>query len=158
MVARTGHFGQRIVLFLVLLAPLSALESPAHAQGIGFQGGFTIDPEQAYFGTHLETPELGYNFHFRPGIEGGFGNDLILGAINVDFVFKYQVGAVWRIYQGGGPAIYFYRFGNPSFTEVTGGLGAVFGFAHDNGFFTEFRVGNNGPNLKLGVGWTIKNF
>ena len=156
MVARTGHFGRRIVLFLVLLTPLSALESPAHAQGIGFQGGFTIDPEQAYFGTHFETRELGYNIHFRPGIEGGFGNDVILAAINVDFVYKYPIGSGWRLYQGGGPAIYFDRFDHPSFTETTGGLGAVFGLAHDNGFFTEFRVGNNGPNLKLGVGWTLR--
>ena len=156
MVARTGHFARRTVLFLILLATFAAFATSAHAQGVGFQGGFTIDPEQVYVGSHLETRELAYNIHFRPGIEGGFGNDLTLAAINVEFIYKYTLGGVWRIYQGGGPAIYIYRFGQPSFTDVTGGLSAVFGFAHDNGFFTEFRVGNNGPNLKFGVGFTVR--
>jgi hypothetical protein len=156
LVARTGHINRRVVLFLVLLATIVALEIPAHAQGVGFQGGFTVDPEQLYFGSHLETRELGYNIHFRPGIDGALGNDLMLAAINIDFVYKYQVGNAWKIYQGGGPAVYIYRFNKPSFTDVTGGLNAIFGFVHENGFFTEFRVGNNGPNLKFGAGWTIR--
>ncbi|HEY7443489.1 MAG TPA: hypothetical protein VH702_21045 [Vicinamibacterales bacterium] len=156
MVARTGHFGQRIVLFLLLLAPLSGLGSPVYAQGVGFQGGFTIDPEQAFFGSHLETNELGYNVHFRPGIDGAFGNDLMLASINIDFVYKFNIGNAWSVYQGGGPAIYFYKFDHPSFTDVTGGLTGIFGFVHSSGFFTEFRFGNNGPNLKFGAGWTIR--
>jgi hypothetical protein len=101
LVARTGHFARRIVLFLLLLAPLSALGSPVYAQGVGFQGGFTIDPEQAFFGSHLETNELGYNVHFRPGIDGAFGNDLMLASINIDFVYKFNIGNAWSVYQGG---------------------------------------------------------
>ena len=43
----------------------------ADAQGIGFQGGVTVDPEQAFVGTHFETREIFQGLRFRPGIDGG---------------------------------------------------------------------------------------
>ena len=42
-------------------------------------------------------------------------------------------------------------------TEVTAGGSYLFGFSHDNGFFTEFRIGGgNVPALKFGAGWALK--
>jgi len=49
--------------------------SAARAQGIGFQGGATIDPNQVFIGTHFETGDLMPNFRFRPGLDGGFGGN-----------------------------------------------------------------------------------
>lgn len=110
-----------------------------------------------YVGSHLETAEVARGLYFRPGIDGGFGGSLTLASINVDFLYKYEIGRTWKIYQGGGPAIHIFREGTPAATDVTGGLSAVFGFAHDNGMFVEFKVGSGrGPNLKFGVGWTIR--
>ena len=42
--------------------------------------------------------------------------------------------------------------------ELHAGGSYLFGFAHDNGFFTEFRVGGGSlvPQLKLGVGWAVE--
>jgi hypothetical protein len=133
-----------------------AVASAAHAQGIGFQGGATIDPEQAYVGTHLETPEIARGFLFRPGIDGAFGNDLTLASINLEFLYKHDLGGAWKIYQGGGPVIYILRAGEPPEREVTGGFTAVFGFGHDSGLFAEFKAASGrGPALKFGVGWTL---
>ena len=156
MVAQTGHSHRRIVLFLVLILAFVAVAPAARAQGVGFQGGFTIDPEQAYIGSHFETREIARGVHFRPSIDGGFGSGLTLASINVEFLYKYAINGAWKIYQGGGPAVYIFREGNPAQTDVAGGLNAIFGFVHDSGFFIEFKVGNGrGPNLKFGVGLTV---
>lgn len=162
MGARTGHSHPRLVLFwlrvflgVALISTLAS--SPVHAQGVGLQGGFTVDPEQVFVGSHLETPEITRDVHFRPGIDGGFGGDFTLASINLDFVYRYSLGGTWALYQGGGPAIYIIRQGSPAFTDVTAGFTGIFGFAHENGFFFEFKVGSHrGPVLKLGAGVTVR--
>jgi hypothetical protein len=156
LVASRGHSQHLVVLFLVLLFCVTGAASPARAQGIGFQGGASIDPEQVYVGSHLETREIARGLYFRPGIDGGFGSGLKLASINVEFLYKYDINPDWKIYQGGGPAVHIFRVGTPAQTDVTGGLNAVFGFAHDNGLFFEFKVGSGrAPNLKFGVGFTV---
>jgi len=59
-------FSRRFHLSFSVLAVILACASAARAQGIGFQGGATIDPNQAFIGTHFETGELMPNFRFRP--------------------------------------------------------------------------------------------
>jgi hypothetical protein len=123
---------------------------------VGFQGGVSIDPEQIYIGSHLETGEIARGIYFRPSIDGGFGSDLTLASINVEFLYKYDINPGWKIYQGGGPAVHIFRAGEPAQTDVTGGLTFVFGFVHTSGLFAEFKVGSGrGPNLKFGVGFTV---
>ena len=40
--------------------------------------------------------------------------------------------------------------------EVTGGLSYVVGFAHENGFFTEFKGDGSGlASVKFGAGFTL---
>jgi hypothetical protein len=158
MVARRVQFRFRSVLFLVLLAARVGVADPAQAQGVGFQGGVSIDPEQAYVGSHYETPGIGgRTIHFRPGIDGGFGSDLKLASINFDILYKTSLGPDWKMYQGFGPSIHIVRFGKPAENDVTGGINGIFGFAHESGLFFEFRGGGGGgPNLKFGVGFTIR--
>ena len=140
----------------LLLAPLT-FAAPARAQGIGFQGGVSVDPEQVYIGSHFETREIARGVYFRPSIDGGFGSDLKLASINVEFLYKYEINPGWKIYQGGGPAVHLFRAGTPATTDITGGLSAVFGFVHVSGLFAEFKVGSGrGPNLKFGVGFTVR--
>ena len=64
------HPRRAAALLLVLCA--AALPDRADAQGIGFQGGVSVDPEQAFVGTHFETGEIFQGLRFRPGIDGGF--------------------------------------------------------------------------------------
>lgn len=127
----------------------------AEAQGVGFQGGVTVDPEQAFIGTHFETGELFQNFRFRPGIDGGFGGDFSLAALNIEFLYHIQVGRSWSVYQGGGPAVIFLRQNDRTSTHA--GTFFTFGFAHENGFFTDFKLGTgSAPTLKFGVGFTVR--
>src|ERR1041385_3752327 len=78
---------------------------PARAQGIGFQGGATIDPNQFFVGTHFETGELMPGLRFRPGIDGGFSSNLSIASINIEFIYNIPLKSGWALYQGGGPAI-----------------------------------------------------
>jgi hypothetical protein len=163
MVTLTGRF-----ISLVALAGL-AVSSPANAQTIttqsqrsqiGFTGGVSIDPEQGFVGVFWRTPEIGGRFHLRPGIEGGFGDDLRLATVNVDFIARFPLGASgWEFIQGGGPAIVIAKFDffGRSETDVGAGGSYVLGFAHDSGFLGEFRIGGGGnvPTLKLTAGFAL---
>jgi hypothetical protein len=148
-------FPRRFLQFAAVLAVLLLANGSAQAQGIGFQGGVSVDPEQGYFGTHFETPELFQNFRFRPGIDGGFGGDFSLAALNIEFLYNFAIGRSWSVYQGGGPAVVFLRQNDQ--TSTHGGSFYTFGFAHENGFFTDFKLGyGTVPTLKFGVGFTVR--
>lgn len=156
--------GQRLVLAAALAACFSVF-TPAvtRAQSsIGFSGGASIDPTQVYAGVSWQSPNIGGRFHLRPGIDGGFGDDLRLGTVNIDLITTFPLGqSGWSLIQGGGPTISIVHYtgiyeGAPR--EVHAGGSYLFGFQHDNGFFTEFRVGGGSyvPQLKMGVGWAIE--
>ncbi len=163
MVHFTGH--RAVVLDIALLMSL-AWSSATGAQTIsaappslvGFHGGGSIDPEQGYVGVFWQTPPIGNRFHVRPGIDGGFGNDLRLATINIDFIARFPLGASgWQVIQGGGPVIAFTKIDGFDGTDTSAGGSYLLGFAHDSGFFGEFRIGGgNIPSLKMGAGYAIK--
>lgn len=148
-------FQRRFLVVLAGFAVLLLINTRAHAQGIGFQGGVTVDPEQVFFGTHFETGELFQNLRFRPGIDGGFGDGFSLATLNIEFLYHIPVGRVWSVYQGGGPAIVFVRQNDRTTTHA--GSFFTFGFAHENGFFTDFKIGTGtAPTLKFAAGFTVR--
>lgn len=156
--------GQRLVLAAVFAACFVMLApNAARAQSsIGFSGGASIDPTQVYAGVFWRSPNIGGRFHLRPGIDGGFGDDLRLGTVNIDLITAFPLGqSGWSLIQGGGPTISIVKYtgiyeGAPR--EVHAGGSYLFGFQHGNGFFTEFRVGGGSyvPQLKFGVGWDVE--
>ena len=156
--------GQRLFIatvFGVLFVGLSAREASAQSS-INFNGGASIDPEQVYAGVSWETPDLGGRYRLRAGIDGGFGDGLRLGNINIDLLVRFTLGnSGWTLIQGGGPVITISKLSDieDSPRELHAGGSYLFGFQHDNGFFGEFRVGGGGefvPQLKMGVGWAVK--
>jgi hypothetical protein len=148
-------FERRFHVSVATLAVLFLITARVDAQGIGFQGGVTVDPEQGFVGTHFETGELLPNFRFRPGIDGAFGGDFSLAALNIEFLYYVPIGRSWSLYQGGGPAVVFLRQNDQ--TSTHGGSFFTFGFAHENGFFTDFKVGTGTvPTLKFAVGYTVR--
>jgi hypothetical protein len=148
-------FARRFLVTVAAVAVLLMTTVRADAQGIGFQGGVTVDPEQAFVGTHFETGELYQSLRFRPGIDGGFGGDYSTATLNIEFVYHIQVGRAWSLYQGGGPAVVFRRQNDNRSTHA--GTFITFGFAHENGFFTDFKLGTGAaPTLKFGVGFTVR--
>lgn len=161
MVTRSGHRLARIAMFCVIVTGLTSTAASAQSS-INFNGGASIDPEQVYVGVSWESPDIGGRFRIRPGIDGGFGDGLRLGTINLDLIVKFPLGTSgWTLVQGGGPVISIaQRSGafEDAPRELHAGGSYLFGFQHDTGFFTEFRVGAGGfvPQLKLGVGWSVE--
>jgi len=164
MVHLTGH--RFIVPFVIVIAGLMTLATPARAQisiqqpqsQVGFQGGASIDPEQAFVGVFWQSPAIGNRLHLRPGIDGGFGNDLRVATINIDFIVRFSLGSSgWDLVQGGGPVIAITKVDGFEGTDTSAGGSYLIGFAHDSGFFGEFRIGGgNTPSLKMGAGFAIK--
>ena len=56
-----------------------------------------------------------------------------------NFSIHFPIGRSWAVYQGGGPAVVFLRQNDQ--TSTHGGSFYTFGFAHENGFFTDFKLG-----------------
>jgi len=156
---RAGPWTLACAIFAVLLVSGTR---PASAQSsINFNGGASIDPTQAYGGVSWESSDIGGRFRIRPGIDGGIGDGVRLGTINLDLVVKFPLGGSgWTLVQGGGPVISLAKYAAPfdEDLDVHAGGSYLFGFQHDSGFFTEFRVGGGGfvPQLKIGVGWSIR--
>lgn len=128
----------------------------ASAQDAGIQGGLSVDPDQFYFGGHVETPPLVDRLHFRPNVEVGFGDDLTLITANMDFVYKFPTNRTgWGLYAGGGPALNVYMFDDDSNSEA--GVNFLVGVYQARGLFFEFKVGAmDSPDFKFGVGWTFR--
>ena len=140
-----------------LLALLVVSATPVAAQDAGFQGGISVDPDQFYFGGHLETSALVDRLHFRPNVEVGFGDDLMLIAANMEFVYKFPRRGDWGFYAGGGPALNIYSIDDADDSETEGGLNFLVGVEAARGLFFEFKIGAiDSPDFKFGVGWTFR--
>src|SRR5687768_2731592 len=141
--------------FLLAVMVFSAV--PAAAQDAGVRGGISVDPDQFYFGGHLETSPLVDRLHFRPNVEVGFGDDIMLVAANMEFVYKFEPSGDWGIYAGGGPALNIYSFDDIDDSDTEGGVNLLVGGETSRGLFFEFKLGVvASPDCKFGVGWTFR--
>lgn len=161
MVTRSGQRFALVAGFVAVCYIASAGNASAQSS-ISFSGGASIDPTQVYAGVAWQSPDIGGRFRLRPGIDGGFGDGLRLATINIDLIVGFPLGASgWTLVQGGGPTISLSKYTGAfedAPRELHAGGSYLFGFQHDNGFFTEFRVGGGGfvPQLKLGVGFAVE--
>ena len=141
--------------FLLALLVVSAV--PAAAQDAGVRGGISVDPDQFYFGGHIETSALVDRLHFRPNVEIGFGDDIMLIAANMEFVYKFPRRGGWGLFAGGGPALNIYSFDDSDESETEGGFNILIGAEQSRGLFFEFKIGAiDSPDFKFGVGWTFR--
>jgi hypothetical protein len=140
-----------------LLAAVLFLGSPAAAQDAGLRGGLTVDPDQFYFGGHIETPPLVDRLYFRPNVEVGFGDDLTLIGANMEFVYKFPNRSGWGLYAGGGPALNIYMPDGADDSDTEAGLNLLLGVENARGLFFEVKFGViDSPDIKFGVGWTFR--
>ncbi len=139
----------------MVLCGLLLWAAPAHAQRYGVQAGASVEPNQFYFGGHMETPPLADLVHFRPNIEIGVGDGLTLVAFNFEFVYRFRTQRPWEPYAGGGPALNVIH--TKGDTRSEGGFNFVGGIAHRDGLFAEVKVGAlDSPNFKVGVGYVFR--
>jgi hypothetical protein len=149
--ATRGVIGLSFLLGLVLFSPL-----PAMAQDGGVRGGISVDPDQFYFGGHLETAPLIDRLYFRPNVELGLGDDLTLLSANMEFVYKFTTGRAWNLYAGAGPALNIYM-PDEGDSNTEAGLNILVGVEQSRGLFFEFKIGAiDSPDFKFGVGWTFR--
>jgi hypothetical protein len=134
----------------------TVLVTPAAAQGLGVRAGASIDPDQFFFGGHLETPPLVDQLLFRPNVEIGLGNDVTVVGLNVEFAYVLPpAGGGWSLYAGGGPALNI--IDTETETNSEGGFNILFGASHEGGLFGEVKVGFlDSPDFKVGVGYTFR--
>jgi hypothetical protein len=141
--------GLSFLLGLVLFSPTSAM-----AQDGGVRGGISVDPDQFYFGGHLETSPLINRLYFRPNVEVGVGDDLVLIAANMEFVYKFTANRPWNVYAGAGPALNIYMVDDAD-SETDAGFNIMVGVEQSRGLFFEFKIGAiDSPDFKFGVGYT----
>jgi hypothetical protein len=105
--------------------------APAGAQTFGARAGASVDPDQFYFGGHLETSDLVENLRFRPNVELGIGDDLTLIALNFELAYHFRMRSPWHVYAGGGPALNIVH--GDSDTDAGGGFNILLGVEHGAG-------------------------
>lgn len=157
------HNRHSILSFLMCLLLAAAGTMTAWAQGgAGVRAGVSADPDQFYFGGHLELGPLLEQLWFRPNLEIGIGDHRTLAAFNGEFTYWFPFPrSDWSAYVGAGPALNLIRFDADRFgnrgTEAEGGFNILFGLGHDEGLFTELKVGvMRSPGMKLGIGYTFR--
>jgi len=140
-----------------LLGVVLFSSTPALAQDAGIRGGISIDPDQFYFGGHLEAGPLVDRLYFRPNVEVGFGDDLTLIAANMEFIYKFTRSRGLNVYAGAGPALNIFMFDGPgdNDAETEAGFNILVGAETPKGLFFEFKMGAiDSPDFKFGVGYT----
>lgn len=148
------------------LSPTVTLANPD--TDIGFNGwgprvGMSIDPDQVYFGAHLDYGNFAKHVRFQPNLEMGFGDDVKLFAINAEAAYRFSsTWEVWTPYLGGGVGanIKSWDIDGNSDSETDLGInllgGIEKGLANGDRFFIEAKVSlNDVPDLKIAIGWTF---
>lgn len=145
-----------VSVWLMCLTVCAIGASPAQAQMTpGVQAGVSLDPDQFFFGGHVETAPLVDRVRFRPGVDVGVGDNLTLVAVNLDFTYAFTANRPWNLFAGAGPAINWYNFDGGSDTEA--GFNFLVGAKHRNGMFLEMKIGvMDSPDLKFGVGYAFR--
>lgn len=156
------------LLVFVFAAPVAAQPrrtpppQPANNQPtFGVRVGVSGDPDQFFFGAHVETPPIIDHLTFRPNAEIGIGDDLTLFAFNFEFAYWIPLkNQPWRVYLGGGPALVIASPHNDNphdgDTDVGGGFNVMIGIQHRKGLFAEFKVGAiDSPTIKFCVGYVF---
>lgn len=131
--------------------------SAAEAQDFGVRVGASVDPEQFYFGGHVESEPIYEQLIFRPNIEIGFGDNLTIVGLNGEFVWPFELATAGSLYAGFGPAINVISVdaGVVSDTTVKPGINFLGGYEFDQGYFVEIKLGAiDSPDLKFGIGYT----
>jgi len=140
-----------------LLGVVLFSSTPALAQDPGIRGGISIDPDQFYFGGHLETSPLVDRLYFRPNLEVGIGDELTLIGANMEFVYKFTRNRGLNLYAGAGPALNIIMPDGEgdNETETEAGFNILVGAETPKGLFFEFKIGTiDSPDFKFGVGYT----
>jgi hypothetical protein len=150
----------------LMLSPSFTQASPDTESGFSGWGprvGLSVNPDQIYFGAHLDFGNFARHVRFQPNVELGFGDDMKLFAINAEAAYRFtSTWEAWSPYLGGGFGANIksvdHAGGNSSQTDLGVNLlgGIEKGLADGDRFFIEAKVSlNDMPDLKVAIGWTF---
>ena len=135
---------------------------------IGFRGwgprvGLSLNPDQVYFGAHLDFGNFARHVRFQPNLELGFGDNVKLFTVNAEAAYRFRsTWDVWTPYLGGGIGANIKSVdtgrGNHSQTELGVNLlgGIEKGLSNGDRFFVEGKISlNDVPDAKIAIGWTF---
>lgn len=144
----------------VLVALWWAVPAAAQDLRFGVRAGVSAEPQQFFFGGHVETKPLLDHLTFKPSAEIGVGDNATLVALNVEFAYHIPIEKQpFELYVGAGPAANVYSFDSPGDQAdgVRGGFNFFVGLEHKKGLFLELKVGaGDSPSVKFTVGYTLK--
>ena len=142
--------------FAVLSLLFALLAAPAAAQSsAGVRVGVSANPDQFYFGGHIETRPLVDDLHFRPNVELGVGDHATVIALNFELAYKFPTRQAWHPYVAAGPALLIVDTDRD--TSSGGGFNIALGVEHRGGLFGELKIGTvDSPNFKIGIGYNFK--
>jgi hypothetical protein len=150
----------------VVLGSVVALAGPDNDvvfRGWGPRVGLSLNPDQIYFGAHLDFGNFANHIRFQPNLELGFGDNVKLFTVNAEAAYRFSAQRnVWSPYLGGGVGANIKSFdnasGNNSQTDLGVNLlgGIEKGLSNGNRLFIEAKVSlNDVPDAKVAVGWTF---
>ena len=161
----------RIARFALLVACVLSLAGIARAEaGIGYRGwgpraGFSLDPDQFFFGAHVDMGEFVSDLHFQPNVTIGFGDNTTLLSLNPDVAYWIPVGDSGDFYAGGLLAFQYIKFDVPAAakpyvdeSDTNLGIHAFAGYVlKDSPFLFELNVGlDEAPDAKIAVGYIFR--
>ncbi len=176
MTARTtasptrAGFPARIVAGAALAAALLVfLGEPAAAldrdRGFGYQGwgprvGLSMNPDQVFFGAHLDMGEAFPHVRFQPNAELGFGDGGTLFQADADLHYRFlEDWDVWNPYLGGGIGWVHSSKGRDRSEFQIHVIGGIEKYISRGKFFLETKLGAvvESPDWKFLAGWTFVN-
>jgi len=145
--------------FALVLCVAAGAAAQTHG---GIRASISGDPNQFYFGGHIETNPIVEHLTFRPNVEVGLGNNFT--SVDMNFEFAYWIPLrrrIWSAYFGGGPAAIIVSSGahkpGEDSSRVGGGFNVLLGVQHRRGLFTELKVGVvDSPSVKFTVGYAMR--
>ena len=149
-----------VLAMVVWVAGAAPVEAQAH---VGVRAGVSADPDQFFFGGHIESRPLIERLTFRPNVELGIGDDLTVFTGNLEFVYSVPLRQPWRVYFGAGPALVVFSRdddgpGDDNDNDgAGGGFNILLGAQHSGGLFGELKIGLvDSPELKVTIGYAFR--
>lgn len=149
------------ILFVMSGASVSHAQAKIGLYGWGLRGGATVSPDQVHVGFHVDAGRFAPKVRFQPSFEVGFGDDLIVGSVNLDAFYMLRARG-WNPYVGGGLGIAMIDFDRVpprgDDFKVEAGLNLIAGFewGRNPRYLLEMRAGvGDIPDFKVTAGLTF---